>query len=71
MLRIGCDFPMWMQYMLVIYMASFLLLFSDFYYKVCNDASYKRLKVMNDVRTEGESRLMLSNYITPRMTLFG
>jgi hypothetical protein len=24
---------MWMQYMLVIYMASFLLLFSDFYYK--------------------------------------
>jgi hypothetical protein len=39
MLRIGCDFPMWMQYMLVIYMASFLLLFSDFYYKVCNDAS--------------------------------
>lgn len=32
-IRIGCDFPMWMQYMLVIYMASFLLLFSDFYYK--------------------------------------
>ena len=32
--RIGCDFPMWMQYSLVAYMASFLVLFSDFYYKV-------------------------------------
>ncbi len=54
MLRIGCDFPMWMQYMLVIYMASFLLLFSDFYYKVfiLYIILYStRLKVMNDVRT--------------------
>ena len=32
--RIGCDFPMWMQYSLVGYMFSFLVLFSDFYYKV-------------------------------------
>ncbi|XP_023348093.1 elongation of very long chain fatty acids protein 4, partial [Eurytemora carolleeae] len=31
--RIGCDFPMWMQYSLVGYMFSFLVLFSDFYYK--------------------------------------
>jgi hypothetical protein len=34
-IRIGCDFPMWMQYTCCLYMVSFLVLFSDFYYKVC------------------------------------
>ena len=33
-IRIGCDFPMWMQYTCCLYMVSFLVLFSDFYYKV-------------------------------------
>ena len=33
-IRIGCDFPMWMQYACCLYMVSFLVLFSDFYYKV-------------------------------------
>ena len=33
-IRIGCDFPMWMQYTACAYMMSFLVLFSDFYYKV-------------------------------------
>lgn len=32
-IRIGCDFPMWMQYCLVGYMVSFLVLFSNFYCK--------------------------------------
>jgi len=32
-IRIGCDFPMWMQYSCIAYMVSFLVLFSDFYYK--------------------------------------
>lgn len=32
-IRVGCDFPMWMQYSAVAYMVSFLILFSDFYYK--------------------------------------
>lgn len=27
----GCDFPMWMQYALVIYMISFIVLFGNFY----------------------------------------
>ncbi|QQP56340.1 Elongation of very long chain fatty acids protein [Caligus rogercresseyi] len=30
---IGCDFPLWMQYAMVFYMVTFLILFSDFYYK--------------------------------------
>lgn len=29
---IGCDFPMWMQYAMVLYMVSFLVLFSRFFY---------------------------------------
>ena len=33
-IRIGCDFPMWMQYSCCAYMLSFLVLFSDFYIKV-------------------------------------
>ena len=27
----GCDFPLWMQYALVIYMISFLALFGNYY----------------------------------------
>lgn len=30
-IRIGCDFPMWMHYALVLYMISFLFLFGNFY----------------------------------------
>lgn len=30
-IRNGCDFPMWMQYALVIYMISFIVLFGNFY----------------------------------------
>lgn len=29
----GCDFPLWMQYALVIYMISFIVLFGNFYAK--------------------------------------
>jgi elongation of very long chain fatty acids protein 4 len=29
---IGCDFPMWMQYSMVLYMVSFLVLFSRYFY---------------------------------------
>ena len=32
-IRIGCDFPMWMQYALVAYMVSFLVLFGKYFYK--------------------------------------
>jgi len=40
-IRIGCDFPMWMQYSCCIYMVSFLVLFSDFYYKAYLDKQSK------------------------------
>ena len=32
-IHIGCDFPMWMQYALVAYMVSFLILFGKFFVK--------------------------------------
>ena len=30
-LYVKCDYPLWMQYSLVLYMVSFLVLFSNFY----------------------------------------
>lgn len=30
-IRSGCEFPLWMQYILVIYMISFIVLFGNFY----------------------------------------
>lgn len=30
-LKVKCDYPLWMQYALIIYMISFLVLFSNFY----------------------------------------
>lgn len=30
-IRSGCDFPLWMQYALVMYMMSFIVLFGNFY----------------------------------------
>ncbi|XP_054263695.1 elongation of very long chain fatty acids protein 4-like [Macrosteles quadrilineatus] len=32
-IRSGCDFPLWMQYALVVYMMSFIVLFGNFYAK--------------------------------------
>ncbi len=32
-IRLGCDFPMWMQYAMIAYMVSFLVLFGDFFAK--------------------------------------
>jgi elongation of very long chain fatty acids protein 4 len=32
-IKSGCDFPLWMQYVLVIYMLSFIVLFGNFYAK--------------------------------------
>jgi len=32
-IRSGCDFPLWMQYALVMYMMSFIVLFGNFYVK--------------------------------------
>lgn len=32
-IRTGCEFPLWMHYMLIIYMLSFIVLFGNFYVK--------------------------------------
>nr|QKO01438.1 fatty acid elongase 4 [Locusta migratoria] len=51
-IRSGCDFPIWMQYTLVIYMMSFIALFGNFYAKAYmakgskvfdgNESSYRK-----------------------------
>ena len=38
-LRVQCDFPLWMQYAMIMYMISFLVLFGNFY---ANEYSKKR-----------------------------
>ncbi|XP_008473355.1 elongation of very long chain fatty acids protein 5-like, partial [Diaphorina citri] len=32
-IKSGCDFPLWMQYLLVFYMITFIVLFGNFYAK--------------------------------------
>lgn len=32
-IRSGCKFPLWLQYLLVVYMLSFIVLFGNFYAK--------------------------------------
>lgn len=32
-IRTGCEFPLWMHYVLIIYMISFIILFGNFYMK--------------------------------------
>lgn len=40
-LFIGCDFPLWMQYALVVYMISFLVLFGNYYRTAYLDSKKK------------------------------
>ncbi|CAG0920426.1 unnamed protein product [Notodromas monacha] len=47
-LIVGCDFPQWMQYSLVLYMMSFLVLFSNFYRQTYLRARHhSQTKIMN------------------------
>lgn len=32
-IRTGCEFPLWMHYVLIMYMISFIILFGNFYMK--------------------------------------
>ena len=41
-LRVSCDFPLWMQYAMILYMISFLMLFSNFYKKAYLPSERKR-----------------------------
>jgi elongation of very long chain fatty acids protein 4 len=41
-LRVRCDFPLWMQYAMILYMISFLVLFSNFYIRTYNSVKSKR-----------------------------
>lgn len=43
-IRDGCDFPLWMQYALVIYMFSFIVLFGNFYAKMYLSKGKKNVK---------------------------
>lgn len=46
-IKIGCDFPMWMQYTCCAYMLSFLVLFSDFYIKAYLSSKDKKNALEN------------------------
>lgn len=48
-IRVGCDFPLWMQYALVAYMISFIVLFGKFYAKKYLN---ERLSAKRDMKTK-------------------
>lgn len=43
-IRVGCDFPLWMQYSANAYMLSFLVLFSRYFYQEYYNSDKKKLK---------------------------
>lgn len=53
-IRSGCDFPLWMQYALVIYMLSFIVLFGNFYAKAyiakVSPWIFDGLRILTDAR---------------------
>lgn len=55
-IRIGCDFPLWMHYALVLYMVSFLFLFGNFYIHayIVSERKRRRQLVQNGSRTKKE-----------------
>ena len=48
-LRLDCPFPMWMQYTLVIYMISFIVLFLNFYIHAYCTSKAKSAKVSGKI----------------------
>ncbi|XP_069679220.1 very long chain fatty acid elongase 4-like isoform X2 [Periplaneta americana] len=53
-IKSGCDFPLWMQYVLVIYMISFIVLFGNFYAKAYIEKGKKAI-YGDDHRGKGET----------------
>ena len=63
-IHIGCDFPMWMQYTLVAYMVSFLILFGKFFVK-----EYKSSKQTRPQRLIAEGGDGVANGQSPKKLL--
>lgn len=58
-IRSGCEFPLWMQYMLVIYMISFIVLFGNFYAQ----AYIQKEKVKNKKKLPNAKFFLIINFV--------
>ena len=47
-LRVKCNFPLWMQYAMILYMISFLALFSNFYFNAYNTERNDTIMINNN-----------------------
>nr|XP_045613534.1 elongation of very long chain fatty acids protein 4-like isoform X1 [Procambarus clarkii] len=52
---VGCDFPLWMQYALVVYMSSFIVLFGQFYVQAYRLKYQRKLKESKSGRAHHKS----------------
>lgn len=78
-IRSGCDFPLWMQYALVIYMLSFIVLFGNFYAKAyiakvgpdfALSVTYVKPKMINSSSTNFEISALKNRNISKKSGLF-
>lgn len=72
-LYVKCKYPLWMQYALIGYMISFLILFSNFYIHAYFSKTYKKHKVNNanwDITANGEAvtngEVLANGLVSPR-----
>ncbi|CAH2257380.1 jg7582 [Pararge aegeria aegeria] len=52
-IRTGCEFPLWMHYMLIIYMISFIVLFGNFYMKAYIAKFVSRIRLQDQSMQRG------------------
>ncbi|XP_071541485.1 very long chain fatty acid elongase 4-like isoform X1 [Panulirus ornatus] len=64
---VGCDFPLWMQYALVVYMTSFIVLFGQFYVRAYRFRCQRRLKESKNgsVSHKSETNGTVCNGVAP------
>ncbi|KAI8439919.1 hypothetical protein MSG28_001378 [Choristoneura fumiferana] len=65
-IRMGCEFPLWMHYVLIFYMISFIVLFGNFYMKAYlakGDEKYKNVKMRPPARKGHPVMVEFSIYV--------
>ncbi|XP_042216495.1 elongation of very long chain fatty acids protein 4-like isoform X2 [Homarus americanus] len=63
---VGCDFPLWMQYALVVYMSSFIVLFGQFYVQAYRLKKKLKNSRNGTVRHHGETNGVVANGVASK-----
>ncbi|KAK8729008.1 hypothetical protein OTU49_008586 [Cherax quadricarinatus] len=64
---VGCDFPLWMQYALVVYMSSFIVLFGQFYVQAYRLKRKLKENKNGRVHHKSETNGVIANGVTSKL----